>query len=341
MIYDYSDILICPKNAEADIRNVIDKILEKILFDFPNLDKAIAVLLGGGFGRGEGSVMQKRGTFVTTNDYDIVMICEDDVQKIKIKELEKNIAKNLHLNFFGIDIITLSYFRKIIDKKLVSQSFYDLLNGSKVLWINETKKDMNIIDCLKNHTIRMHDIHIHSAFDVLKTRMWCIIALYDLQENKFFDKQYFGSFERFYFQQVKLATAIVDAVLISDRLYDSPCFTRKLEIFKKSKFYQINECYIINNLIERKIYNKNIIELTIEDRNLLIKLYCNCVEYVISNHKLLYFVYALKNRVKKIYFKYFRKDKNCGWYLDDYRFLKNNNQKKLNELQRKMRGIYE
>lgn len=337
MICEYSNILIGSEKAETDIYKVIDEILEKIL-DFPYLDKSIAVLLGGGFGRGEGSVMQKMDTFVTTNDYDIVMICVDDIQKPKIKELAKHIEKNLNLNFFGIDVLTLSDFRKNLNKKQTSQSFFDLFYGNKVLWVNETKKEVNIIDSLKKYTLRSHNIYIHSAFNVLKTRMWCIIALSDYQGYKFFDDQYFGSFERFYFQQVKLATAIVDAVLISDRLYDSPCFTRKLDIFKKSEFYQTNKCNIINNLIERKIYNKNIIELSIEDRNQLNELFISCVEYIISHHKMFYLAYKLKNRVKKVYF---RKGKNCDWDLDDYQFIKNNNKEKLVDLQKKMRGIYE
>ena len=71
------NLIIEPSVAEKDIQNMINNILNMICESNISL-KIDCIILGGGFGRGEGSVKKINNTYETTNDYDFFVITKEN-----------------------------------------------------------------------------------------------------------------------------------------------------------------------------------------------------------------------------------------------------------------------
>jgi len=342
MRYKVSNLL-CHKDvkAEQDIKNKIGKITD-MLVNAPQSKYVIAYILGGGFGRGEGSVVLKDSGYETTNDYDIFAICIDDVLNENIQKLEKDIENKLDLNFFGISVIKESLFKKLLCQNELAQSYYDFLYGCKMLWTNDDFCTYDVVhELMRFRNDSKANVNMQSAYDVLKTRMWCAVALNDYVNNELYDREYVKDFNFFYFQQVKLATAIIDAVLIADHKYMSPHFVNKLEIFSESTYCKKFDASIVIRLVNEKINNTNSFQLTPNEKIKLHELYCQCVEYVANKEPYTYKKYLRKELLKYIYHYYIKREKSQSWQIKEYVYIKNNDINNLIKLQKRMRGMYE
>ena len=89
--------------AERDIRIKINQIVNELL-KYELIREAELILLGGGFGRGEGSVRLKDNIYETTNDFDIIVIYSKNVLIKDIKDIADKINNDLNLKFFSIDV---------------------------------------------------------------------------------------------------------------------------------------------------------------------------------------------------------------------------------------------
>lgn len=342
MKFEINNLLKNNTKAERDIKSKIELILTEMIRDSAS-DNVLAYLLGGSFGRGEGSVVKREGVYETTNDYDIYAICVDGVSKEEIKELEKRIEEKLKLKFFGIDIINLTLFNELIERNELSQTYFDFIIGSKLLWINDKYNNLKIWEKLNyvHENIKNYHVQIESAYDVLKTRMWCIIALANYKADDLYDHNYVSDYNFFYFQQVKLATAIIDAVLIAENRYITPFFTDKIREFKHSNFSKLKDTTFVMCLAEQKLVNSNIIQINKRELAQLYNLYCDCIQYVIGIDKNKYKNYARKEIFKVLYYKYIKREKISVWRIGDYKYIRNHNIIRLKNIQTKMRGVYE
>ena len=81
------------QNIDDRITFDLDLITQIILNQFPNVE---SLILAGGFGRGEGSVLVVDSYIQPINDYDIYIIAKDNSQKIDLEELRNLILKKIH-----------------------------------------------------------------------------------------------------------------------------------------------------------------------------------------------------------------------------------------------------
>ena len=341
MIYDIPIILKGSQKANNDIKEKIDSI-RRCVINSKVSDKIIALLIGGGFGRGEGSVVLVGEKYETSNDYDIFAICCDDIDSNVVNSLAKEIEEKLNLKFFGIDIVKISFLKKLNKECKMSQSHYDFIFGTIILWTNDLYKKENIKTILDKLKYTSNNILIppKSAFDVLKTRMWCIIAMRDISNKNLYDVDFCDDYYSFYYQQVKACTAIVDAIVIADRMYNSPRFSDKLQYFQRSLFSKNYDTSLIVELIRRKIENESILKLSCDDQDNINDIYCHSIDYVVDKYRYEYMKYRYLEWVRRFISKNIKKEKVSDWFLRDYKILKNNkSSKEFFRLQQKVRGV--
>lgn len=89
-----------------------------------------AVFLLGGFGRAEGSAILKDGEARALNDYDLLVISQDETGKGPLRGLSKTLA-----DAFGIDFVDIGLWSPEVLERLSPTIFnYDLKNGAQVLF---------------------------------------------------------------------------------------------------------------------------------------------------------------------------------------------------------------
>ena len=339
MNLNLAELLLGNQKAEADIKEELSILVNDIV-SRPVSSHIAAYILGGGFGRGEGSVILRDERYTTSNDYDMFAIQVDELSENDFSQMVQEIEEKYHLKFFGIDRMTRDHFLQIASSKTVSQADFDFMLGSKILWLNPVYKDDDLPSIFAHYGKEKREILLESAYRVLTTRFWCIVALTNWEDlTSLYDLQYVEDAQFFYFQQVKLATAIVDAVLIAEKRYDTPKFLEKLEVLKDTEFAKQQDIRLLVYLVREKIWNTNHFSLSIEERKELWNLYCSCVEFVMNFDKIRYAKFSIKEALHRKYAAIRHRKFNC-WAVGDYEALRQLDIKKLKELQGKMRRMY-
>lgn len=120
----------------------LNLVTEEILNLIPEKDIA-AILLGGGYGRGEGGVLIEDGKEYLYNDYDLFVILKN-VSYLAKREYQKKIHF-IHQKFtplFKIDVdVGPLQTVNAISKAPHYMMWYELKNGHKVLWGNQSIKN--------------------------------------------------------------------------------------------------------------------------------------------------------------------------------------------------------
>lgn len=157
------------------------KIDKKILLDLERITKLVlsnisdvnSLILVGGFGRGEGSVLVENGFPDPLNDYDIVLIGEKECDGIKLKNLSKDIAQKV-----GIRSIDLIPIKKDTLPMLPCTIFnYDFKYGSYIFY-----GDKNVLEIIpKYDSIR---IPLEEGRILLFNRMICMLESYSEEFKK-------------------------------------------------------------------------------------------------------------------------------------------------------------
>ncbi len=133
-------------SGSQEFDNLIDEqllqIKDEILTLIPAKDIA-AILLGGGYGRGEGGVLEEDGKEYLYNDYDLFVILKN-VSYLKKKEYQDKVQL-IHKKFtplFKIDVdVGPLQTVNAISKAPHWMMWYELKNGHIVLWGNENIKN--------------------------------------------------------------------------------------------------------------------------------------------------------------------------------------------------------
>lgn len=201
---------------DEKIDSVIEKDLQLIISRILNTVTVHSIILGGGFGRGEGSVLIDQGKIQIVNDYDLFLIISDD-EKADFRSIGRNIAGELNIRL--LDLIPIKY--SSLTTLPPTQFNYDLKYGGRDIW------GENFIDLIPQY--KEGYVDAESAKTLLLNRLICAIEAYS--EN--FKTQGMTPNEKFFLvnQTGKVVSACVEALLIKRGKYHHS-YQKRRDIFK-------------------------------------------------------------------------------------------------------------
>ena len=214
------------QRVDDTVNHDLKLIVERVISALP----VRSIILGGGFGRSEGSVLINEHGIHPVNDYDLFLIVPDDVET-DMRPLGKKLSRELGIRL--IDLIPLRH--SDLNTLPASQIFYDLKYGGQVLWGENT---LELIPQYKEGFVLPE-----SGKTLLLNRLIC--ALEAFSEN--FEKRAMTKPEIFFLvnQTGKVISACVEALLIKKSIYHHSYITRQ-KIFDrqfpdKVKLQQLNK----------------------------------------------------------------------------------------------------
>jgi len=186
----------------------VDKVIAKDLeFIVNRVREALpvrAIILGGGFGRGEGSVLIDNAGIRAVNDYDVFLVISDNDQ-INVKALSCDMAMQLGIR--SIDLITIRYSE--LERLPATQVYYDLKYGGTLLW------GENVLDQIPQY--KQGCVDHRSAETLLLNRLVCALEAF----SEKFVYNGMSTEERFFLvnQTGKVVSACVEALLMGRGKY--------------------------------------------------------------------------------------------------------------------------
>jgi len=118
------------KSVNDAVRKHLEFIVQEIL---RNVDDVVAILVNGGFGKGEGSVKRVNGHVIPLNDYDIIVVTKRPHRFLSFhSDALENFAESLGIHL-DIDLFWMPLLR-FVSKRLY---WYDLKFGSQVIYGDE------------------------------------------------------------------------------------------------------------------------------------------------------------------------------------------------------------
>lgn len=110
------------------IADHLSQIVEAVNSAIPDVK---AIILTGGFGRGEGGIINENGHIRPINDYDLLVVGTQIEQEwARLKELGKELAREIGIDFVDLGPVSSEY----ITQLALTMFTYDLKYGSQVLW---------------------------------------------------------------------------------------------------------------------------------------------------------------------------------------------------------------
>ncbi|MEA3249111.1 MAG: hypothetical protein U9Q03_02015 [Patescibacteria group bacterium] len=97
--YVVPDLPTVDRKVDEDIKTIVDALRTALKSNLR------AVLLCGGFGRGEGSVISVDGEMRPYNDYDLVLVTKRYVPKARLQELAERLARQIGIRFVDLGVI--------------------------------------------------------------------------------------------------------------------------------------------------------------------------------------------------------------------------------------------
>jgi hypothetical protein len=197
----------------------LDRISSIIIQQLPDVE---ALILVGGFGRGEGSVLIKNGTPQPINDYDVVIILKNKPSSFNFKKLAQTTANEINIRL--IDFIP--YLKNDLLQLKPTIFNYDLKYGGYVFYGN--KKILNEIPRYKADEIPLIEGKI-----LLFNRMVCLLESFSLN----FKKRLLTQKEKFFLvnQTSKAILACCDSLLLLEGSYHHSYLERYKRFSKKFK----------------------------------------------------------------------------------------------------------
>ena len=185
-------------HIENDLNIIAKSVLEGI-------KGVISLILVGGFGRGEGSVLIEDGIVKPLNDYDIVLVTDRPIDQEKIKSLTRELIDKLKIRL--VDLIPIEMEK--IPALPPTQFNYDMKYGGYCFWGED------VLSLIPEYL--PEEIPLESGKTVLFNRMICLLECYSDE----FKERALSNEEKFflYNQCVKAILACSEALLIKKRKY--------------------------------------------------------------------------------------------------------------------------
>jgi predicted nucleotidyltransferase len=211
--------MIVQKTSSATIAPRIQEDLDRVVEEIAQLGGVDALILMGGFGRGEGSVVTIRDRTIPLNDYDLMIVTEKaEYIAGQVDELSVELATDFGIDFVEFDLVH----PKALCTAPPSIYYYDLKYGSRVLW-----GDYKVLESLPAY--RPEDIPLWEGMKLLFNRMAGLLSGFVAEGRH-------PSTEREYLyvrnQLVKAGVACGDAlVLLYDRYHH--LYSKRQRRFRK------------------------------------------------------------------------------------------------------------
>ena len=247
------------KEKNDKLHTDIQIIKNIILANFKDL--LFSIVLYGSYGRNEGAFFKKDNKIFVYNDYDLLLVVEKVIPKILLNNLKKDILKLINIKWIDISQINI-----INLKKLKPTIFnYDLKYGSDIIY-----GDQNILMNIRN--ILPSDITLVDAEKLFFTRLY---TFFGSLKGTAFIEGVAGEESRFFRNQMaKAVLAIVDIILLQNKVYDSSYIKRNklvkdvispnddlVELFDWALSEKISPRAVIMDKNELNIFYKKIISL--------------------------------------------------------------------------------
>jgi hypothetical protein len=201
-----------------------------------------SMILVGGFGRGEGSVMISGEEIHPLNDYDIVLVTDGDPGDLR--PLAKQLAGRIGIRH--VDLIPLPY--REICNLLPTQFNFDMKYGGYTFWGEE------LLPLLPSYGNR--EIGRESARDLLVNRFICLLECY---QRSFTDQKPNEAEHYFLCQQVsKSAMALGEALLMDRAGYHFSAQTRRQlmnDLFQDQKQLVDLHSWGVNYKLQPSLYS--------------------------------------------------------------------------------------
>lgn len=214
-------------------------------------DNISALMLVGGFGRGEGAVLVENGQVTPVNDYDLVMIVDHPCDLSRIDEIRRNLAERLGVWWVDISTYTVAKLRRL----RYTMYAYDLKYASQVIY-----GDPSILSLIPE--MDPTKMPLAEAEVQFYTRLWCFLGPFSA---RFLEQQPTDE-ERFFLanQLSKALLACSDALLILNGLYHHS-YVERLRRFEETFYNRDGLLQLIREATEFKLCpTRNISYDTIE-----------------------------------------------------------------------------
>ncbi len=217
-------------NVDARVDDAIEKDLDVIVDRLKSHRTIKSIVLGGGFGRGEGSVLVDENGVRPVNDYDIFVVVSDE-DSTDYRPIGAELARELNVRW--VDIIPVK--SSSIATLPPSQFHYDLKYGSRHLW------GEYMLDRIPTYPDGRVDGE--SINTLLLNRLICALEAYSEE----FERRTLTPQEAFFLinQTGKVVSACIECLLMKDGRYH-PSYRTRRERFERifsSEFslIQLNE----------------------------------------------------------------------------------------------------
>ena len=167
-----------------------------------------AVILCGGYGRGEGGWFIENGTFKPYNDYDLLLVLEKKIPNNKIQILRKRLATKIGIKWVDITQKTPQELKRL----RLSIYNYDLKYASKVI-----DGDYSILKLIPNFDASK--LPLKEGEILFFTRLWTLLGC--LNEKGFQIECSEEEARLFRSQMAKAILAVVDVLLLQKGAYHS------------------------------------------------------------------------------------------------------------------------
>lgn len=199
--------------VDAAVAADLDLIVKKLTGIFP----LRAIILAGGFGRGEGSVLLEPAEVRPVNDYDLVLVVPDDFAA-DLRPLARELAQATNIRL--IDLIPLKY--SALAALPATQFNYDLKYGSRPLWGEDA---LALIPSYAQGMVEPESIRT-----LLLNRLVCAVEAY----SEIFAQRALTAAESFFLvnQTGKIVSACAEALLMNRGAYH-PSYRERRKILAR------------------------------------------------------------------------------------------------------------
>lgn len=187
---------------EERIGNDLKIIVERIVSSLS--EKPRAILLCGGYGRGEGAWIDTERGPIPYNDYDLTVVSNSRLDRDTYRYIRTELAKQIGIRWIDIDFVSEKELKVL--KPTIGN--IDLINASKIVY-----GDQNVLSICP--PIKASNIGFFDVEKLYKTRLWTFLGSFyggfrdlNIEESLFFKNQ-----------MAKAALAACDVILIKNKSY--------------------------------------------------------------------------------------------------------------------------